>query len=98
MKLWARSQTGVPFVLPRLGFVEMEAPPQPNHQIHLTDSHSHCSSSIIFDQDMANIPELEAGMRASKKGAVTYADYQESRLRHYHQTIDKYIAKGPLKP
>ena len=53
---------------------------------------------FIFDQDMANIPELEAGMRASKKGAVTYADYQESRLRHYHQTIDKYIAKGPLKP
>ncbi len=53
---------------------------------------------FIFDQDMANIPELEAGMRASKKGAVTYANYQESRLRHYHQTIDKYIAKGPLKP
>ena len=33
-----------------------------------------------------------------KKGKLTYANYQESRLRHYHQTIDKYIAKGPLKP
>tara|TARA_B100001245_G_scaffold121696_2_gene89488 strand:+ start:1139 stop:2551 length:1413 start_codon:yes stop_codon:yes gene_type:complete len=53
---------------------------------------------LIFDQDMSNIPEVEKGMRASKKGAVTYANYQESRIRHYHQTIDKYISKGPFKP
>ena len=53
---------------------------------------------LIFDQDMSNIPEVESGMRTSKKGKVTLANYQESRLRHFHQTIDKYIAKGPLKP
>ena len=53
---------------------------------------------FIFDQDMGNIPEVERGIRASKSGKLTYANYQESRLRHYHQTMDKYIAKGPLKP
>ena len=53
---------------------------------------------LIFDQDMSNIPEVEAGIRASKKGKLTYANYQESRLRHFHKTIDKYIAKGPHKP
>ena len=53
---------------------------------------------LIFDQDMSNIPVVESGMRTSKKGKVTLANYQESRLRHFHQTIDKYIAKGPLKP
>ncbi len=53
---------------------------------------------LIFDQDMSNIPEVEAGMRASKKKALTYANYQEVRLRHYHNTIDKYIAMGPFKP
>ena len=47
---------------------------------------------------MSNIPEVESGMRTSKKGKVTLANYLESRLRHFHQTIDKYIAKGPLKP
>ncbi len=47
---------------------------------------------------MSNIPEVEAGMRASKKKALTYANYQEVRLRHYHNTIDKYIAMGPFKP
>ena len=53
---------------------------------------------FIFDQDMGNIPEVERGIRASKSGKLTYANYQESRLRHYHQTMDKYIAKGPFKP
>ena len=63
----------------------------------LVDAEELTGIGVIFDQDMSNIPEVEAGMRTSKKGAVTYANYQESRLRHYHQTIDKYIAKGPLK-
>ena len=49
-------------------------------------------------QAAVKIQELKKGMRASKKGAVTYANYQESRIRHYHQTIDKYISKGPFKP
>ena len=52
----------------------------------------------IFDQDMSNIPEVEKGIRTSKRGKLTYANYQESRLRHWHKTIDKYIAKGPFKP
>ena len=52
----------------------------------------------IFDQDMSNIPEVERGIRSSKKGKIVYANYQESRLRHYHKTIDKYIAMGPFKP
>jgi hypothetical protein len=52
----------------------------------------------IFDQDMSNIPEVERGIRTNKRGKLTYANYQESRLRHWHKTIDKYIAKGPFKP
>ena len=44
------------------------------------------------------IPEVEKGIRTSKRGKLTYANYQESRLRHWHRTIDKYIAKGPFKP
>jgi hypothetical protein len=52
----------------------------------------------IFDQDMSNIPEVERGIRTSKRGKLTYANYQESRLRHWHKTIDKYIAKGSFKP
>ncbi|MEO0996904.1 MAG: aromatic ring-hydroxylating dioxygenase subunit alpha [Pseudomonadota bacterium] len=45
----------------------------------------------IFDQDMGNLPYVQAGMRASKRGHITLAGYQESRVRQMHQTLMKYI-------
>ncbi|MDJ0877267.1 MAG: aromatic ring-hydroxylating dioxygenase subunit alpha [Halieaceae bacterium] len=45
----------------------------------------------IFDQDASNLPQVQKGMKASKKGAVTLANYQEVRIRHFHQTLDKYL-------
>jgi phenylpropionate dioxygenase-like ring-hydroxylating dioxygenase large terminal subunit len=45
----------------------------------------------VFDQDDSNMPMVQKGMLASKKGAVSLASYQESRIRHLHQTIDKYL-------
>lgn len=45
----------------------------------------------IFDQDMANLPHVQQGMKASKKGAVSLANYQEVRIRHFHQVLDKYL-------
>lgn len=45
----------------------------------------------VFDQDDSNMPAVQRGMLASKKGAVSLASYQESRIRHLHKTIDKYL-------
>lgn len=45
----------------------------------------------IFDQDGANLPQVQKGMKASKKGTVTLANYQEVRIRQFHQTLDKYM-------
>jgi len=45
----------------------------------------------VFDQDDSNMAAVQRGMMASKKGAVSLASYQESRIRHLHQTIDKYL-------
>lgn len=45
----------------------------------------------VFEQDMSNLPFLQKGMKQSKKGAVSLANYQEVRIRHLHQTLDKYI-------
>lgn len=45
----------------------------------------------VFDQDDANLPAVQRGMKASKKGAVSLASYQESRIRHLHATLDKYV-------
>jgi hypothetical protein len=48
----------------------------------------------IFEQDMTNLDVIQRGVRASKKGAVTLAEYQESRIRHFEQTLDSYILAG----
>ena len=48
----------------------------------------------ILDQDMANLPFIQLGMKASKTGVIQLGDYQESRIRHFHQRIDDFIAGG----
>ena len=45
----------------------------------------------VFEQDMGNLPYLQKGMKQSKKGKISLANYQEIRIRHLHQTLDKYI-------
>lgn len=45
----------------------------------------------IFDQDMANLPFVQEGMKASPTGELQLGNYQEIRIRHFHQTLDKYL-------
>ncbi|MEG3124201.1 aromatic ring-hydroxylating oxygenase subunit alpha [Sphingomonas sp. GB1N7] len=46
----------------------------------------------VFEQDMENLPFVQQGLKASKTGQVNLANYQEIRLRQFHQTLDKYLA------
>jgi len=48
----------------------------------------------VFDQDMANLPYVQDGLKASKTGQINLGDYQEIRIRHFHRTLDKYLARG----
>ena len=47
--------------------------------------------SNVFNQDGVNLPQVQKGLRASKKGAVSLGNYQEVRIRQFHQTLDKYL-------
>ena len=47
--------------------------------------------SNVFNQDGANLPQVQKGLKASKKGTVTLGNYQEVRVRHFNQTLDKYL-------
>jgi hypothetical protein len=48
----------------------------------------------IFDQDLLNMPMIQKGMANVESGELVLANYHEVRIRHYHQTIDKYIQRG----
>ena len=52
------------------------------------------SAAMVADQDTDNLKRIQRGLRASKKPGVTLAAYQESRIRHYHATLDSYMAAG----
>ncbi len=45
----------------------------------------------IFNQDTDNLPFVQEGLIASRSGAVQLSNYQESRLRLHHQTLDKFL-------
>ncbi len=52
------------------------------------------SLGAIFDQDTGNMGWMQEGMGASRKKTATLSNYQESRIRHIHQTLDKYLGLG----
>jgi phenylpropionate dioxygenase-like ring-hydroxylating dioxygenase large terminal subunit len=49
------------------------------------------SAAMVADQDTDNLMRIQKGLRASKKPGVTLARYQESRIRHFHETLDAYM-------
>jgi phenylpropionate dioxygenase-like ring-hydroxylating dioxygenase large terminal subunit len=51
------------------------------------------SAAMVADQDTDNLMRIQKGLRASKKPGVTLARYQESRIRHFHATLDEYMAR-----
>ncbi len=51
------------------------------------------SAAMVADQDTDNLFRIQKGLRASKKPGVTLARYQESRIRHYHETLDAYMSR-----
>jgi phenylpropionate dioxygenase-like ring-hydroxylating dioxygenase large terminal subunit len=50
------------------------------------------SLGTIFDQDLKNMPMIQKGMHNIESKELVLANYHEVRIRHYHQTIDKYIS------
>ena len=51
------------------------------------------SAAMVADQDTDNLRRIQQGLKASRKPGVTLARYQESRIRHFHETLDAYMAR-----
>ncbi|MEH6585555.1 MAG: aromatic ring-hydroxylating dioxygenase subunit alpha [Halioglobus sp.] len=46
----------------------------------------------VFDQDFSNLKMVQKGLKNLKSKQVVLANYQEVRIRHFHQTLDKYLS------
>jgi nitrite reductase/ring-hydroxylating ferredoxin subunit len=58
---------------------------------HWTDVAELGRLAVIFEQDMSNLGPVQRGLHASVKPGVTLGNYQESRIRHYQQTLQSYL-------
>ena len=52
----------------------------------------------VFEQDMANLPHVQTGLKASHNGMVELGHYQESRIRQFAQTMEKYLSGELPRP
>jgi len=50
--------------------------------------------AAVFEQDMANLPKVQAGLKSQGKRTVSFARYQEGRFRHMHRLMDRHIEAG----
>jgi phenylpropionate dioxygenase-like ring-hydroxylating dioxygenase large terminal subunit len=47
----------------------------------------------VFNQDGSTFGRIQRGLHASVKPSITLGRYQESRVRHFHATLDAYLAR-----
>ena len=47
----------------------------------------------VFQQDAANFGRVQRGLRATARKSIVLSRYQESRIRHFHATLDDYLAR-----
>jgi Ring hydroxylating alpha subunit (catalytic domain) len=53
------------------------------------------SLARVFDQDEFNLEAVQKGLRTTRKAGVTFAVYQESKIRHFHHLLDQWLEKAP---
>ncbi|MFP6641327.1 MAG: aromatic ring-hydroxylating dioxygenase subunit alpha, partial [Myxococcota bacterium] len=47
----------------------------------------------VFDQDTFNMIPIQKGLRSAGHKNVTLGRYQETKIRHFHTLLDRYIAR-----
>lgn len=47
----------------------------------------------VFNQDVVNMPYVQKGLKTMKQPYVIFADYGETKPRHFHELLDQWIAK-----
>ena len=48
----------------------------------------------VFNQDTFNLGRVQRGLRASRGRELTFARYQETKIRHFHTLLDRWLAEG----
>jgi hypothetical protein len=58
----------------------------------------HGQARAAFDQDEFNLEAVQKGLRTTRKPGATFGVYQESKIRHFHHLLDRWLADPPPVP
>ena len=47
----------------------------------------------VFNQDVVNMPEMQRGLKTMKNPEIIFANYGETKPRHFHKLLDEWIAR-----
>jgi phenylpropionate dioxygenase-like ring-hydroxylating dioxygenase large terminal subunit len=47
----------------------------------------------VFNQDTFNLPKVQRGLHAARHTHVTFARYQETKIRHFHTLLGRWLQK-----
>jgi hypothetical protein len=47
----------------------------------------------VFNQDTYNLGRVQRGLRAAAHDEVTYGLYQETKIRHFHTLLERWISR-----
>ena len=82
------------FLRPKQPDGKFPPPPEP-HYLEVDESYTTVPGTgflgAVYDQDTNNLLSQTRGFKASFKGAQTLGNYQESRARHLHMMVNKYL-------
>ena len=72
---------------------ESRPDPAPIHWLGADDDYTDAPElgllAKVFNQDVHNLPQVHTGLQGMKNQQVIFADYQESKIRHFHEMYRK---------
>jgi len=72
--------------------------PEPPEPIYLDVEQSYTEAeglewlAPVYDEDTGNLALQQQGFKTSRKRGITLGNYQESRIRRMHMTLDDFMA------
>lgn len=72
-------------------------PPAPLHALGADDDWTEAPElgmlARVFNQDVFNLPKVQAGLAGGAIDTVTFANYQETKLRHFHHLLEQWVGR-----
>ncbi len=70
-------------------------PPAPLHLLGEDEPWTHAPElgvlAKVFTQDTFNLPQVQAGLNAAQHEEIVLANYQETKIRHFHQLLSQWM-------